>query len=69
MESANIPKCTELCKIGKNTQITVDHESGPYPVKIIGENNVDSYTFSTYLPHCIQVSYYELLKNMEKYMF
>ena len=62
-EASRGAKFTELCEIGKNKQLILNDESGPYPIKVIEENNVESYKFSSYLPHCIKTELLYLLKR------
>ena len=50
-------------KGAKNRRITLNHDSGPYPIKLIEENNVESYKFSSYLPECIKTELLYLLKR------
>ena len=50
-------------KGAKNKQIILNHHSGPYPIKVIEENNVESYKFSSYLPDCIKTELLYLLKR------
>ena len=50
-------------KGAKNRRMTLIRHSEPYPIKLIEENNVESYKFSSYLPDCIKTELLYLLKR------